>query len=59
MTVGELRKIIENLPDDMTCATHDVGGNLDFDFCNAKVIDPFDMPKWLRFTDITKPFLLF
>jgi hypothetical protein len=37
MTVGDLRKIIENLPDDMIIATYD-HGYLDIDFTGAEVI---------------------
>jgi hypothetical protein len=37
MTVGDLRKIIENLPDDMIIATYD-NGYLDLDFTGAEVI---------------------
>jgi hypothetical protein len=40
MTVGELRAVIESLPDDMPIASHDVGGYLDWEFCGAEVIDP-------------------
>lgn len=40
MTVGDLRKIIEDLPDDMPVAAYDVGGYLAWEFCGAEVVDP-------------------
>lgn len=38
MTVGELRKMIAGLPDDMVIVTYD-GGYIDADFTGVEVID--------------------
>lgn len=41
MTVGELKKIIAELPDDMIVASYDAGGYLCWEFAGADVVyDP-------------------
>lgn len=42
MTVAELRKILELLPDHMVVAARDVGGHISWEFFNVEVIDAGD-----------------
>jgi hypothetical protein len=46
MTVGELRKLLEGLPDDMPCASYDSGGYLCWEFFGADVVDPKANPSY-------------
>lgn len=56
MTVGELRAIIKDLPDDMLVACYGSDGYLDWEFCGAAVVDdPVENP--LRYPQPSQPYL--